>query len=340
MSRVVLVTGVSRDLGARFARALAASGDREVIGLDATAPTHELGRARYVRADLRSPVLARVVLDRQVDTVVHLGLADSARSRAAAKEANVIGTMQLLAGCQKAPSFKKFVLLSSGGVYGAGPIDPARFTEEMAGRHPARSGLPRDALEVESYLGGLGVRRPDVVRTVLRPAALMGGGVRTQLTNWLSLPVVPRPLGYDARLQFLHPADAVAALEAVTLHDVPGTYNVAAPDVLTLSQILGILGRPGIGVPVEASELVSGLGRRTRLVSFSSADVRTLTWGRALDTTAFVEATGVRPHYTSRRAVEEFAALATPGALAEGPVDRVLDIAAGLLTRGRIGGAG
>lgn len=340
MSRVVLVTGVSRDLGARFARALAASGDREVIGLDATAPSHDLGRARHVRADLRSPVLTKVVLDRQVDTVVHLGLADSQRSRAAAKETNVIGTMQLLAGCQKAPSFKKFVLLSTGGVYGAGPIDPARFTEELAGRHLVHNGFARDALEVESYLGGLGIRRPDVVRTVLRPAPLMGGGVRTQLTRWLSLPVVPRPFGHDARLQFLHPADAVAALEAVTLHDVPGVFNIAAEDVVTLSQVLGIMGRPAIGLPAEPSELAIGLGRRTRLVNFTADDLRSLTWGRVLDTTAFVEATGVRPHYTSRRAVEEFAALSEPGALAQDRVDQALQIVGRLLTRGRIGGTG
>ncbi|NNG20792.1 NAD-dependent epimerase/dehydratase family protein [Naumannella sp. ID2617S] len=339
MSRVVLVTGVSRDLGARFARSLAAAGEREVIGLDATAPTHELGRAAYVRADLRSPVLSRVVVEHQVDTVVHLGLSAEGSSRAAVKEANVIGTMQLLAGCQKAPSVRKVVLLSTGAVYGAGPLDPARFTEEMVGRHPARGGFARDAMEAEGYLHGVGVRRPDVVRTILRPANLIGGGVDSPLTRWLSLPVVPRPLGYDARLQFLHPADAVAALEAVTLHDVPGRFNVAAPDVLTLSQVLGVLGRPWLGVPGDSSGLVLGLGRRTRLVEFTNDELRAITWGRALDTTRFTDTTGVHPHYSSRRAVEEFAALTRPGMLTVPRVEGALSLANRLLGRRHGGGS-
>ena len=64
--------------------------------------------------------------------------------------------------------------------------------------------------------------------TTLRLANLMGAGVDSQITRFLSLPVVPRVMGFDARLQFLHPTDAVGALLAVTRDDHPGTYNVGA----------------------------------------------------------------------------------------------------------------
>ena len=59
--RVVLVTGVSRDLGARFARSLAADEDVEVVGLDVIPPRHDLGPADFVRADIRNPVIAKVI---------------------------------------------------------------------------------------------------------------------------------------------------------------------------------------------------------------------------------------------------------------------------------------
>ena len=165
------------------------------------------------------------------------------------KEINVIGTMQLLAACQKAETFRKLVVQSSISVYGASPRDPAKFTEDMSPRAQPRTGFGKDSLEIESYVRGLARRRPDVVVTTLRLANLMGAGVDSQVTRYLSLPVVPRVMGFDARLQFLHPSDAVAALLLVTRRDVPGTFNVAAPDIVTLSQALRKMGRPTVGVP-------------------------------------------------------------------------------------------
>ena len=62
MADVVLVTGVSRYLGGRFARMLSATGgvDR-VIGVDVVPPPHDIGDAEFVRADIRNPVIAKVI---------------------------------------------------------------------------------------------------------------------------------------------------------------------------------------------------------------------------------------------------------------------------------------
>ena len=157
--RVVLVTGVSRDLGARFARALAADPGVAVVGVDVTPPRHDLGEAAFVRADIRNPVIAKVIAARAVDTVVHMAMVatpGSAGGRSSMKEINVIGTMQLLAACQKAASFTKLVVQSSVSVYGASPRDPAKFTEEMSPRVQPRTGFGKDSVEIESYVRGLG----------------------------------------------------------------------------------------------------------------------------------------------------------------------------------------
>ncbi|GAB3713091.1 NAD-dependent epimerase/dehydratase family protein [Mariniluteicoccus flavus] len=331
MSRVVLVTGVARDVGARFARALAATEGYEVIGLDVTSPRHELGAVNHVRADVRSPLVQRLVSDRAVDTVVHLGLIDGGQSRASAKEANVIGTMQLLAACQKAESVSKLVLMSSAVVYGSGPLAPARFTEPMARRTPDSPGFASDCLEAESYVDGLALRRPDVTATTLRLANLMGAGVDSPLTRYLSSAVVLRPLGFDARLQFLHPADAVTALLAVVERDLPGTYNVGADDVVTLTQAVRTLGRPSLGVLPDLPPAAWSLGRRLGLTSVTADQFRGVMFGRAMDTSRFAEATDFTPHYSSRRALDEFAALGEPGLLSIDKVDRALDAAARML---------
>ena len=64
-----------------------------------------MGRAEFVRADIRNPFIAKVIRNGDVDTVVHAAAASYApRSggRATLKELNVMGAIQLFAACQKA----------------------------------------------------------------------------------------------------------------------------------------------------------------------------------------------------------------------------------------------
>ena len=49
---------------------------------------------------------------------------------------------------------------------------------------------------------------------MLRFANIIGRGIRTSLTDYFALPVVPVPFGYDARLQFVHESDAIGSLLA------------------------------------------------------------------------------------------------------------------------------
>ncbi|MDN5761247.1 MAG: NAD-dependent epimerase/dehydratase family protein [Microlunatus sp.] len=340
MTQVVLVTGVSRDLGARFARSLAADDSVEVIGVDVSPPRHDLGRVDFVRADIRNPVIGKVIRSRGVETVVHMAIVanpGNAGGRSSMKEINVIGTMQLLAACQKAESFRKLVVQSSVSVYGASPRDPVKFTEDMSPRVQPRTGFAKDSLEIESYVRGLGRRRPDVAVTTLRLANLMGAGVDSQMTRFLSLPVVPRVMGFDARMQFLHPTDAVAALLEVARVDRPGTYNVGAPDVVSLTQALRLMGRPAVGVPIQLAPLITAMLRQSRLGDWSSDQIAALTYGRAMDTSRFVTATGLKPRYTSREAVEEFVSVASPGLISRERVDGVLTGVTNVLESGRRG---
>ena len=111
MARVVLVTGVSRYLGGRMARLLTDDPDVErVIGVDVVTPTGDIGGADFVRADIRNPIIGKVISTAGVDTVVHMGVIATPRQaggRTPMKEINVIGTMQLLAACQKASSVRE-----------------------------------------------------------------------------------------------------------------------------------------------------------------------------------------------------------------------------------------
>ncbi|TDB91847.1 NAD-dependent epimerase/dehydratase family protein [Actinomadura sp. KC216] len=314
-ARVVLVTGVSRFLGARVANTLQADPSiARVIGVDTVPPDASLGvplgRTEFVRVDIRTPSIANLIASAGVDTVVHLHLVTSSSvPRAKVKELNVIGTMQLLAACQRSPDMRKLVVRSSAAVYGSSPMDPAVFTERDEPVEAPRSGYAKDAVEVEGYVRGLMRRRSDLTVSVLRFANFLGPGVDSPLTRYLRLPVVPTVLGFDPRLQFVHEDDGVEVLRRMTVEDHPGCFNVAGDGVLLLSQALRRAGRPYVPVPSPSLSVLGDMGRRfAGLSGFSPELLRWLTYGRVIDTTALAEELSWHPKYGSEAAFADFAA--------------------------------
>ena len=75
MARVVLVTGVSRYLGGRLAGVLRPSPASSASSASTSSRrAHDIGGADFVRADIRNPVIAKVIARAEVDTVVHMSV--------------------------------------------------------------------------------------------------------------------------------------------------------------------------------------------------------------------------------------------------------------------------
>jgi len=330
--RVVLVTGVSRDLGRRCAAAIAEHPSvRRVIGVDVTPPRGDVGAVSFVRADIRTPVIAKVIAKEDVDTVVHLSVIatpGSTGGRTSMKELNVIGTMQLLAACQKAPRVQSLVVKSTTTVYGASNRDPAMFTEDMEPRRAPRAGYAKDVAEVEGYVRGFARRRPDCRVTLLRCANVIGPHVSSPLTSYFRLPVIPTVLGYDARLQFLHEDDLQAVLTHSVVDGVQGTFNVAGDGVLTLAQAVRRLRRPSVPLPGLAVGNLGSLLRSAHVADFSPEQLSLLTYGRGVDTTKMRTVLGFEPAYSTASAFDDFSRGLPPTG---GRTDRVLGTVQDLL---------
>jgi UDP-glucose 4-epimerase len=311
MGRVALVTGVSRDLGRRFARLLAATeGIDRVIGVDVVPPRGDIGAMSFLRADIRTPVIAKVIAKEDVDTVVHMSVIatpGSAGGRGTMKELNVIGTMQLLAACQQARSVQHLVVKSTSTVYGASSRDPAMFTEDMQPRRNPRSGYSKDAAEIEGYVRGVARRRPDVRVLMLRLANVVGPHVVSPMASYFRLPVVPTVLGFDARMQFVHESDLDRVLTHGVLSDVDGTFNIAGDGILMLSQALRRLQRATLPLPGFAVGQLGSVLRQMRLADFSPEQLSFLTFGRGIDTTRMRTELGFEPDYTTAEAFADFA---------------------------------
>ena len=332
MPSVVLITGVSRYLGAALAARLSADPDVDrLIGIDAVAPRDPgaLGRTEFVRADIRNPLIAKVVRQARVETVVHTGaLAPVRASRVALQDHHVTGTMQLLAACQTSETVGRVVVASTTAVYGSSPADPAQFTEQSPPAPRPEARFARDAVEIENYTRGFARRRPDVPVIVLRFAPVVGPGLDTALTRYLRLPVLPTPLGFDPRLQVLHETDAVDVLRLASRTDRPGVFNVAPDDVVPLSQALRWAGRPRVPIWAPTLEFAGTFVRNTGLADASLEDLDFLSWGRVVDTTRLRTDLGFRPRFSTAEALlaqlRTQPAVTRIGASAVGVVQRYL----------------
>lgn len=311
--RSVLVTGASTFMGGYLVARLAENPQIErVVAVDSRVPTKALmrrmGRAEFLRLDIRRPAIAKALASFEVDTVVHAApsIMDSAGHSAAIKELNVVGSMQVCAACQRTPSVKRLILRSTAMIYGASSGDPAYFSEGTPARREPTRGYGRDMLDVEGYARGLARRRQDIGVTILRPQAILGPRIDTRMSAYLAMPLVPVVFGHQARLQFLHEEDALAALEHATLRPRAGTFNLAGDGVVTLAQAVHRAGHVQLPVPARLLTPLVGVLKDGRVPSIRSEQEGFLAFGRVLDTTRMRTELGFEPRYTTLDTLDDF----------------------------------
>ncbi len=308
--RRVLITGVGSLLGSALARRLEADPSFDyVAGLDTRRPPQPIEGVDFLEADIRDPVIATLIPQAEVDTVVHNqivrrpGPGMSARSM---HDINVIGSLQLLTACERSPSISSIVIRGSAGIYGSEPQAPQFFDEEMARLYPLRSRFQRDVGEIENYFETYARRHPDTVCAMLRYQPAIGPALDTQVTRYLSAPLVPTYLGFDPRMQFVHEDDALDALVAAVRRPVRGAVNVAGPGSIGLTRMIRTAGRPSIPVAGPLFATVANAMRRVGLPELSEDFRRLLRYGRAVETTRLVEEVGFTPRYGTPAAVQDY----------------------------------
>src|SRR6202048_4733422 len=309
--RRVLVTGVARWWGALLVQRLVEDPDvAEVIGIDTREPRYDLGRADYLKLDVRHSLIGKLVRAVGIDTVVHtMTRVDSFdMDPRRAHEMNVIGTLNLLAGCAGEGSpVRRFVLKSSGHVYGSRFDLPAALREDHRQDTNSRHQFVRDIVEVESYVSDFALRNPHISTVVLRFSNSLNPEEPQPLARYLDLEVVPTVAGYDPSIQLIHRDDCVEAIALATKQGPAGARHIAAPGAEPLSKLLDAAGKlhapllPPVGLELAAFAL-----RRSGLASLSPQLLDLLRWGRTLSTAKAARDLRFRAARDTRAAFEDF----------------------------------
>jgi UDP-glucose 4-epimerase len=221
---------------------------------------------------------------------------------------NVIGTLNLLAGCAGEGSpVTRFVLKSTGHVYGSRVDLPAGLREDHRLDSNSRHQFVRDIVEVESYVNDFAVRNPAIDILVLRFGNGLNPDEPQPLARYLDLEVVPTVAGYDPTLQLIHRDDCVEALRLAAKRGPAGAYNITAAGGEPLSKLLDGAGKlhapliPPFGIELAAFAL-----RKSGIAFLSPQLLDLLRWGRVMSTSKAARSLGFRAARDTRAAFEEF----------------------------------
>ena len=308
--RRIAITGVSGHWGSELARQLARDPRvASVVGIDTRPPELDLGDIEFIEADLRSALISRLLPATEVDTVVHCGILwypEPGKPARSLHDFNVIGTLQLLAACERTPTLKRVVMRGSAAIYGCEGASPLFFPEDLAGEMPLRTRFQRDVSELEGYFENFARRHPGISSCMLRFQPEIGADLDAPLVRYLSLPVVPTQLGYDPRLQLLDADDATAALEAAVWSDIRGPVNIAPSGALSLSRILRMGRRPALPIPhFLFGAAVERFGARLGAGPLVGDAVRLLRFGRGVDNARMRRELGFEPKHNAVEAARE-----------------------------------
>lgn len=251
---VVAITGLGSFVGRQLALRLCERYPHlRLVGIDQQRPPRIPEQVRFCRVDLGEPDaasrLADAIAREGVEALVHAAFRnDPTADLEADHELETIGSLHVMNACAAA-GVKRLVMASSTMLYGPRPDNPNFLSEEHPLRGHPDAHAVNDRVEAETLLADWRVRHPEAEVTVLRSCWILGPNVRNRVTRYLSLPVVPKLLGYDPLLQFVHEEDCLNAFEQATLAPHPGVFNVVGRGVLPLSTILRLGGKRIVALP-------------------------------------------------------------------------------------------
>jgi hypothetical protein len=264
---VVLVVGVNALLG-DVADALGRSGEFDQV---VTAGLVEGGAARpSYEVDLlargASRRFAEVLAEVNPGLVVDLWRSESVlhpkrvgRYDSAAGEGAVAG---LRLWRQRGAKPCRIVVLSSTAVYGVSEASPI-LRIETDDLEP----LARQASDEHGrWVTGLR-EREDSYRELerengwrllcLRAAAVVGGPIRSEISDYLDAAMPVRVAGFDPPIQVLHDTDLLDGISRGATEDAIGTLNVVGRGVVLLSRLVALCGRLAVPLPETVARWVA-----------------------------------------------------------------------------------
>jgi UDP-glucose 4-epimerase len=245
--KTVLVTGAAGSLARRVISRL--HGKYDIVAVDFRRKVDtDAGIPSYL-VELHKRGFEDVFASHKIDAVIHIGrIFAHEHSRQQRYNVNVLGSKRLLDLCRKY-GVGQVIMHSTYYVYGASPYNPALIDEEAPLKASEVTQDLVDSVELESLANIYLWKHPELNITILRPANVLGPGVRNTMSILLARPLVPVLVGFSPMMQFLHVEDMADAMILAFEKNQPGIYNVAPDDYVPFQQAVAECGCRRLPIP-------------------------------------------------------------------------------------------
>ena len=311
-SKSVLITGATGYIGSLLCKSLAADpgGLERVVATDIreAADATASDRVIWLTLDVRAPELAQVLVEHQVDTVVHLAAVVSPRpgdTREFLHSVEVEGTRNVLQACVEA-GVGKVIITSSGAAYGYHPENAWQLTETSPLRGNEAFAYAHHKRLVEAMLAEYRQQHPELCQLIFRVGTILGAAAQNQITALFEKPVVLGLSGVSTPFVFIWDQDVVGCLRRGIFGARTGVYNLAGDGAVSLREIAARLGKPYLPLPQGAITSALGVLKRLGLSRYGPEQVGFLRHRPVLANDQLKETFGYHPRYTSREVFELF----------------------------------
>jgi len=267
----VAITGVSGYLGALLAKRLAQEAEVErIIGIDIKEPEIRDPKLKFIQHDVRKP-FADIFVGNKIDTAIHFAFITwPIHAERRAREIDIEGSKNFLVASKQA-KVEQIFYMGSNTEYGANPDNPKVIKEDTPLRPNRDFPYPVDKTEVDLMFQGFASKNPDIRVTIGRTVPVTGpGGDKCGLTV-LFLPVMVKAMGYDPVWQFIHEEDLVNITTTLLKQRKVGIFNFTGDSGLKYGQMIKILGKPSLTLPVPLLYWGTRISWRTHLQSKAQA---------------------------------------------------------------------
>lgn len=255
--RRVLITGIAGGLARRVATELLLRGDF-VVGVDyreIKEREEALKDLPVYRANYNKTAIEDIFRKHSFTHVLHLGRVGNLKESMGKRfDLNVIGSQKIMNLCVQ-HGVTRLVVMSTFHIYGADPANHIPISEE----EPLRAGheFPQlaDAIQLDNMAATWVWRHEDVHVCVLRPTNVIGPTLRNTMSELLRQQTIPRLLGFDPMMQFLHEHDLADAIVLACDKEQRGIFNVTGRGTIPWTTAVEIAGSKSIPLPSSAVAL-------------------------------------------------------------------------------------
>lgn len=280
---------------------------REIHVFDVEPPEFPASKIFFHRIDLTRDTadteMAALLMKHGISTFIHGSLfSGPGRKTSYNREVESIGTFHVLNAVAEA-KIRKLVVHSHTFVYGAHSQNP-NFLDERTALRPLGPPFVKARVDVERQLQEFvrDYRETDV--TVLRFAPILGPNSTNIRARYFLVGMVPKVLGYDPLLQFIHEDDAVRAALMALSHTATGVFNIVGRGVLPLSTGIHMSGKIPVPVATPICKTVFSLGFLLRLWDLPPEMVPFFQYLCVADGRKAENALGFKAEYSSRQALK------------------------------------